>query len=430
MANLIKLMKLFIFCTISLMSFPLYGQVNDDNNDNRRKNAVSIFLDCRNCDMNYTREEIPYVNYVRDVKEAQVFILVTTQNSGNGGNQFTYTFNGQGIYEGMNDTLVYTSSPDETSSVIREKRTNILKMGLMRYVAKTPLSKEIQINHNKDLEAEEVEDKWNSWLFELSISPRFDAEESFSRVNLFNSVNISKVTPEMKLEIELDQSTNRQKYTDDSGVTTTYVRDQKSIDNLIVKSLGDHWSTGLQLDLLSATNPNFDFNLRIMPAIEYDLFPYSEATHRQLRFLYSVGYQNSNYIDTTIFNKTKESLFGHELRIAYQVQEAWGSVNLSLSASNYFHDWSKNQIELYGFLRLRILKGLSLSVNGGVGYINNQLNLRKGDLTEAERLLRLKQQATNFSINSGVSLSYTFGSIYNNVVNPRFGNGGGGGGDF
>jgi hypothetical protein len=106
------------------------------------------------------------------------------------------------------------------------------------------------------------------------------------------------------------------------------------------------------------------------------------------------------------------------------VQEAWGSVNVSLSASNYFHDWSKNRVELNGFVRLRILKGLSLSLNGEVGYINNQLNLRKGNLTEAERLLRLKQQATNYSLGGSVGLTYTFGSIYNNVVNPRFGNSG------
>ncbi|MBN2863927.1 MAG: hypothetical protein JXN62_12230 [Bacteroidales bacterium] len=425
MIHLFRLMKLFIFCTFSLISVTLYGQDIEVESDSFRLNAVKVFLDCRSCDMNYTREQIPYVNYVRDIKEAEVFILVTTQNAGSGGNQYTYRFQGQGNYQGMNDTLLYTSTPDETSSVIREKRTNLLKMGLMRYVARTPVASEIIISHNTDLEAEEVVDRWNFWVFEFSISPRFDVEESFSRINVSNSVNISRVTPEMKLEIELDQSTNRQKYTDDYGLTTTYVRDQKSIENLIVKSLGNHVSAGLRLDLLSATNPNYDLNLRIMPAIEYDFFPYSESTHRQLRVLYSVGYQNSNYTDTTIYNKLSESLFEQELQIAYQVQETWGSVNISLGASNYFHDWTKNQIELDGFLRLRILKGLSLSINGGVGYINNQLNLRKGNLTEAERLLRLKQQATNFRIDGGISLSYTFGAIYNNVVNPRFGNGSG-----
>jgi len=118
-------------------------------------------------------------------------------------------------------------------------------------------------------------------------------------------------------------------------------------------------------------------------------------------------------------------LFLHQIRIAYQIQEKWGSVNLSMVGSNYFHDLSKSLIQLNASVRIRIIKGLSLSVNGGAAYINDQLNLAKGELSEADRLLRLKEQATSFNIQGGLSITYTFGSIYNNVVNPRFGNGGG-----
>ena len=157
-----------------------------------REGAAKIFLDCRSCDMNYTREQIPYVNYVRDVKEAEIFILVTQQSSGSGGNMYTYTFNGQYRFDGMNDTLVYSSSPDETQSVTREKRTNLLKMGLMRYVAQTPMANEIIIRHDEKLKAEEVVDNWNNWVFELSTSPRFNAEESFSRLFFSNSIEVMK----------------------------------------------------------------------------------------------------------------------------------------------------------------------------------------------------------------------------------------------
>ena len=57
--------------------------------------------------------------------------------------------------------------------------------------------------------------------------------------------------------------------------------------------------------------------------------------------------------------------------------------------SNYFHDFSKNRIELTASLNIRIFKGLSLQINGGVAHINDQLNLKKGDISEAERLLQL-----------------------------------------
>jgi len=404
-----------------------YGQTNPVNADTTRRGAVKIFLDCQECDMNYIRQEIPYINYVRDVREAQVYILETNQDAGSGGNEFTFTFQGQGVFKGMNDTLVFTSSPDQTSTIIREKRTKMLKMGLMRYVARTTLFNEIEIIHNTELEQEEVIDRWNNWVFELSTEPQYEAEEANKRLELRNSINISKVTPGIKLEVEMDQFYDKEKFIEnvntDSASSSTYVTSEKMMSNLFVKSLGDNWSAGFKWNLGSSTHENYSFRTDILPSIEYDIFPYSEATHRQLRILYSAGYQFNNYIDTTIFNKVKEGLSMQMLNIAFQVQKKWGSINLALVGSNYFQDFSKNRIELFSSVNIRIFKGLSLQINGGVAHINDQLNLKKGDISEAERLLQLRELATKYRVEGGIEITYTFGSIYNNVVNPRFNSG-------
>ncbi|MCJ7446648.1 MAG: hypothetical protein MUO72_03045 [Bacteroidales bacterium] len=413
----------FLSLMVSL-PYPAFGQEDQNPVDTIRKYAVKIFLDCHDCDMNYTRQEIPYINYVRDVREAQVFILVTEQEAASGGSQYTYTFLGQGEFRGMNDTLTFTSSPDQTSTIIREKRTNLLKMGLMRYVARTPLINEIEIQHNKELEAEEVIDRWNNWVFELSTEPQFESEEAYKKLELRNSINIAKITPQIKLEIELDQFYEREKFIKyaktDSARTDTYITSGTSMDNLFVKSLGDHWSAGLKWRLGSSTRENYDFSTEFLPSVEYDIFPYSEATHRQLRILYSAGYQYNDFIDTTIYNKLKENLYLEMLNIAFQVQKKWGSVNLSLTGSHYLHDFSKNRIELNSSVNIRIFKGLSLQVYGGIARINDQLNLRKEDISEAQRLLQLRELATRYRIAGGIEITYTFGSIYNNVVNPRF----------
>jgi hypothetical protein len=387
-----------------------------------REGAVKVFLDCNSCDMNYTRQEIPYINYVRDVKEAQVYINVTYQPTGSGGDQFTYTYNGQFEYAGMNDTLIYTATPDQTHAIIREQRTNLLKMGLIRYVARTPLAKEIKISHNPGLELEEVKDHWNNWVFELSSSPRYSSEESAKRLQVWNSFQISRITPDLKVEVSLDESINKQRFID-GETDTTYIKSSNSLDLLIVKSLGNHWSSGIRWENRTSTESNIDFTTEIMPAIEYDLYPYSEATHKQLRLLYAIGYQYSNYIDSTIYDKIYEDFIKHQIMIAYQIQEKWGSINLSLSGTNYLSDLSRNRVSMWGYIRLRVVKGLSLSVNGSVSYNNYQPGLRKGEITEADRLLQLKQLASSYFVQGGLSLSYTFGSIYNNVVNPRFGNG-------
>jgi len=419
--------SLILTALILPLSITVNAQEQASGQDSVRKNAAKVFIDCRSCDMSFTRQEIPWVNYVRDVREAEVYVLVTSQRTGSGGDMYTYKFQGMNRFAGMNDTLSFISNPNETGPELRELRTSLLKAGLLRYAAKTPVIRELMISHDQQMEQEEIVDNWNYWVFELQTSPRFNAEESYQRIMLNNSINISKVTPDIKLEIEADQSYNRQRFIEGDD-DTTYIRSSKSLSNLYVKSLGEHWSAGLKWNLNASTSQNYIFNNTFMPSVEYDLFPYSEATHRQLRFLYSAGYQYSQYIDSTIYNKMSEHLFLHQIRIAYQVQEKWGSVNLSLVGSSYFHDLSKSLIQLNASVRIRIIKGLSLSVNGGVAYINDQLNLAKGELSEADRLLRLKEQATSFSIQGGLSITYTFGSIYNNVVNPRFGSGGGGGG--
>lgn len=422
MINYIKLL-LFLIMAIFIPS-NIISQENKSASDSTRAKAVKIFLDCGDCDMNYTRQEIPYINYVRDVREAEVFILVTDQDAGSGGEQFTFTFQGQGKFKGLNDTLIFTSSPDQTSTIIREKRTNMLKMGLMRYVAKTPLFNEIEINHNKDLESEEVIDRWNNWVFELSTEPQYESEETNKQLELRNSINVSKITPDIKLEIEMDHFFNREKFIEnvntDSASTSTYTTSALMISNLFVKSISDHWSAGVLWDLGSSTRENFSFRTDLLPSIEYDIYPYSEATHRQLRILYSAGVQINNYIDTTVYNKIKETLYLQRMNVAFQLQKKWGSINLLLMGSNYFHDFSKNRIELIGSIRIRIFKGLSLDINGGVAHINDQLSLNKGDITEAERLLQLRELATKYRVEGGIELTYTFGSIYNNVVNPRF----------
>lgn len=249
MIKFLKVLTVILFCC----NWSAFSQPVPEEKDTERKNALNLFLDCRTCDMNYTREEIPYVNYVRDVKEAQVFVLVTQQSAGSGGNQYTYTFAGQGSFAGMNDTLEYTTNPNQTSSEIRDMRTKLLKLGLMRFVARTPLASEIEISHNIELKQEEVVDNWNYWVFRLSSSPRYTAEETRKTLNLMNSLEISRVTPELKFEMEIDQSINRRRFISEF-LDTTYIKNGSQVNLLLVKSLGDHWSAGIKWDNSSSTD--------------------------------------------------------------------------------------------------------------------------------------------------------------------------------
>ena len=387
-----------------------------------REDAVRVFIDCDHCDINYIREEIPYVNYVREVREAQVYILETSQGTGSGGRKYTYIFQGQGKFEGMNDTLEYASRPDDSRDFIRIWRTQMLKMGLMRYVARTPLYSEVNIDPTENVVQQEVVDRWNNWVFELEAEPNFDIEESYKEFRLRSSASAVKITHDWKLEFDFDNHYNRTRYTYNDTLNTSESTFY-GLDVLVVKSLGAHWSAGFRTNGMSSTFVNTRFGMDFFPSVEYNVFPYSESTHRQLRILYGIGGSYNMYYDTTIFNKLEENLWLHELQIAYQVVEKWGSINVSLEGSNYFHDFSKNRIELGGYVTIRLLKGLSVNLRGRVARIHDQLSLRKGGLSEADILLQLTELETNYSVGGEIGFTYTFGSIYNNIVNPRFGNG-------
>jgi len=108
-------------------------------------------------------------------------------------------------------------------------------------------------------------------------------------------------------------------------------------------------------------------------------------------------------------------------------KEKWGSISATLAGAHYFHDASKYRLNLFTNLNLQLFKGVSVFAFGGGSRIHDQVFLPKGEATLDEVLLRRRQLETSYSYFFGVGLSYTFGSIFTNVVNPRFGSGESGG---
>ena len=128
--------------------------------------------------------------------------------------------------------------------------------------------------------------------------------------------------------------------------------------------------------------------------------------------------------EETIYDKTKETLLRESLTITLRMKQPWGNISTSLQGSHYFYDFSKNRLQLYGSISLRLIKGFSFNWHGSFSMIHDQLSLVKADLSQEDILLRLKELSTTYSYSLSFGISYTFGSVYSNVVNPRFGAGG------
>lgn len=393
--------------------------------DSVSRNAIRIFIDCTSCDLDYIRKEVTYVNYVRDPKEAQVHIIITGQTTGSSGSEYAIRFLGQKDFEGKNDTLKFAADPNMTDDEIRKGILKILQMGLMPYVAGSPLADQIGITYEHSGENKNVKDIWDYWLYDFNISAYLYGEESHQQMYYYGNSYANRITEKWKYEFSWYYNFNRNKYKYNNGTTdTTYIYQNKSwgFSSLVVKSLkGDHWAAGAEAGVWSSDYSNIKINQYIGPAIEYDIFPYSQSTSKQIRIKYCVDYKHIQYFDTTLYNKLEQLLFLQQLSIASEVVQKWGSVSASLTGSSYLHDFSLFDINFNGSVSVRIFKGFSVKFSGFAALIHDQIYLSKTGLTTDEILTQQRQMQTQYEYYLNFGITYQFGSIYNNIVNPRFG---------
>jgi len=425
---------LFLICFIPVPHS--YSQEAQNESTALREKAVKVFLDVSRLYQDHVKREITFVNYVRDRKQAQVYVMLTQQRTGAGGMEYTITLIGQQNFVGMNDTLKYVSKQADTQEIIRSGLVRVLKIGLVPYVAKTPLSDYISVNYRLRAEPTSVADRWNYWVFSTNVSGRTNGEERRKSYSIDVSVSADRVTPYWKISLGINSDYDESKYKMNVGEPDEYTifsfRRSHRFQGLIVKSLGEHWSIGGYGSGYSSIYNNTKLSVSIAPAIEFNVFPYVESTRREFRFLYRIGDTNIRYSEETIYEKLRENLFNESLSATYEVKERWGSVTSTLEGSHYFHDLRKKRLELRSNLSLRLFEGLSLTLFGNVSWIHDQLSLPMEEATAEEVLLRQRQLSTQYNYMVSVGFRYTFGSIYSNVVNPRFGSprgrGGGGGG--
>ncbi len=396
--------------------------------------TIRLFLDCQasGCDFDYLRTELTWVNYVRDRTVAQVHVIATQLSTGGGGSEITLKFIGLKEFAGVDDEVRFTTPMGASSDDLRRELTRVLKVGLARYVIRTPLGSNLTLDYVVPMLREGaprpgLHDPWNFWVFSVGVNGSLNGESQSSSDDISDSFSASRTTADWKVRLGFNGDRSRNRYTLDDGSTLDANTHSYGSNGMLVRSVGPHVSLGATLAGQSSTQQNYDLQLRLAPTAEYDVFKYDQYTRRRLVLAYSVGFNRNRYTDTTLFDKLRETLVDHNLTLAYGATEPWGSVNLGLSGSNYLSDWTKYRVGITSGLSLRVAQGLQFSFNAGYNRIHDQIAPPKGGASDDERLLRLQQLQTSFSYNGYFGLSYTFGSVFNNVVNPRFGGSGDGG---
>lgn len=386
---------------------------------------LQVFLDCGgNCFSDFLREEAAFVNFVRDRENADVHVIITSTGTSGGGREFNLSFTGARAFAGRDTTLKAVTGTGDPEDIQRRQLLNALRIGLVQYMAQAGVPQNLQVDVElleQTAAAGQRRDPWNSWVFSLEGSASLNGEES-NRERRFNGeFSADRITPEWKMTFGVEVEEEREEFDLDEDDPVKVSRREREFSWLMVKAFGEHWSAGATGEIRSSTFDNTKLRIEAAPAIEFNYFPYSMYQRRQLRAQYAIGVARQTYHEETLFEKMEETLPGHEFSVTYDQQERWGSVEGRVEWFQYLNDLSKNRLETSGDLSWRILRGLSISLEGSASRVRDQISLPRRGATPEEILLELRELRSGYEYDFSIGFTYSFGSIFSSIVNPRFG---------
>jgi hypothetical protein len=415
-----KVLLLWVLCLFALPSLA-------QNEPNRPK----LFINCASwqCYEDYVRTELSFFDFVRDRFQADVQILVIMQENGAGGANFTLNFIGQNQFKKQNDTLKFSTKQTDTDDMIRQKMVQMMKIGLVPYLKSTEFVSAISVDlpKRKSEEALIKKDKWDYWVFTIGAWGNYSAESNSSNYFLLNYLDISRITPESKLLISGSYDTNFSKFVfqdvDEFGNVTNETikaRNENSNLNVIyVKTLSEHWSVGAYHEYWSSVRRNVQAGFTLAPALEYNIFPNSMNTQKQLRLIFQSGVRAMRLITINDRDRLSEYEPYYRLDMHIALVQPWGSVSGRIGGHHFFTEKNLFRLNTNLNVRWRIFEGFNLDFNTNASYFKDQILFLPKDINRNNVLLGAGILPTNFSFSFGGGISYTFGSINNSVVNPR-----------
>jgi hypothetical protein len=401
---------------------------------------LRVFIDCSYfCDMDFLRTEITWIDHMRDRADADVHVLITRETTGGGGGRFTLEFIGLRGFAGEADTLTYTSSANDSQDVIRRGLGRVIKLGLVPFAARTESAGRLDVvfaplaaapGATPGAEPDAVaRDPWNFWTFRIGMNGNSSGETQQQFMFLNGNITANRTTEDWKITIGTSGNYRESRFEymiGDEARKTVSISRTYGTNGLVVRSLTPHLSAGVRTNASTSTFGNTRLSLSFAPAIEYNFVPYSESTRRSLTLQYAPGVRFADYREVTIYDQERETRPVHTLSLNYTTRQQWGDINLGVNGSQYLHDTKKYNAGFGGSTDLRLFRGFSFNLGGNYTHVRDQLALPRRDLTDEDVLLRQRQLATNYNYFVYGGISYRFGSIFNNVVNPRMGGGGGG----
>lgn len=389
-------------------------------------------MDCSStwCDMQYIRSEINIVDFLLDNAAADVHVLITSQSTGSGGDEYHLIFFGQHYFKHQTDTLRFSTSPDATEFEERDLLLKYIKTGLIPFIAKTTSVNNIEINLKSNdstrievANSSQTKDPWDNWVMRIGANGNINADANYKNKYYSGNISANRITDKIKTGGGMYWSKSKSTFEfEENGMTQTYEVNNHdwAINHYMVKSLDIHWSWSYEMKYSQNSFSNNKGRAYLLAAAEYNIFSYKDVNNKLFTLSYGLTARRNTYYDTTIYSKTKETLYGHRAAAYLSFNQKWGNAYAGITYHNYFTNLKYFNLGLDIYTSVRITGGLSFYFQAFGGLTRDQVFLVKGNATPEEVLARRRQLASGYYYFTSIGVNYRFGSKLNNVVNPRF----------
>lgn len=381
-----------------------------------------LFLNCpQGCFEDFLRQDLNYFDFVRDRFLGDFQILINTQPTGNGGFRFNIR-----LFNGSNkplDSLAYVTRPAEPDAEIRVQVCNYIKILLVRHIKNKDFYEKLQINIPKRSSdsLSHLRDPWRYWVFSPEVNGWGEGESNYYMYRLAAVLNVRKITEKHRFTLNTEYNNRAVAYRlADKNNPRGNVTELR-ITPLYAYSVSEHVSLGAVSRLQNEQFRNIRYHISTAPLVEYNFYPYSQNISRQLRWVNQAGGWYNQYYFLTVNDKMQELRYYYRTSLIADANQPWGSVQAGLHFNFFMDRPQQHRAFLNLNTTLRMLKGLSLRLQGQVSYIKDQISLVKEPFDDTVYILYLQQLPTLFNFWSEFGVVYTFGSIHNTIVNPRFG---------
>ena len=322
---------------------------------------VKVYLNCP-CDDDFIKQNTLLFDYVRDrtLSDIEVFVFEIT-NAG-GGRNYSFEYKGKNDFQNMNNQISIDIPSNLTFVEAREQLLKAYKLGMVYFLQNTPFINQLEVTFlNEKYDLKEPLDKWKNWVFEVSGSLNFENEKSIKEEEYNLGLEVDRVTEMWRIRSDFGISRSVKFFSgDDQNYNSE--RQSTSFSGSVVKSLSNHFSTGIFGSYLKDTFRNYKSFLNFSPALEYNFIPYSEVLTREITLAYKVGYNFYEYFEKTIYGFLDQKMFNQSLTLNLRYREKWGSIYSYLVASQFLDQPDQNRLTLNNYINLRIIRGLSLRI--------------------------------------------------------------------